>query len=152
MHIRFPFDLHNKLISLLRWELSVKRAKTLILVGKAAALRDRYIQLTHTPTFFLQVFLDAPHVLTPVDLAELNASSSNSSLEDLGAAEATEEKDPALAPRGWWKVDATRTQTHGLEDSLALLRDVLAKDHYDVCWSGIAHSCPSINYLWHCDY
>ncbi|KAI0919075.1 hypothetical protein AcW1_003453 [Taiwanofungus camphoratus] len=77
------------------------------------------------------VFLDAPHVLTPVDLAELNASSSNSSLEDLGAAEATEEKDPALAPRGWWKVDATRTQTHGLEDSLALLRDVLAKDHYD---------------------
>ncbi|PCH36568.1 hypothetical protein WOLCODRAFT_92057 [Wolfiporia cocos MD-104 SS10] len=77
------------------------------------------------------VFIDAPYVLTPVDMAYLNTlSTSSNSLEDLGAQEAAEEQDPALAPRGWWRADAERTQTYGLEDSLAFLRDVLAKDSY----------------------
>jgi len=77
------------------------------------------------------VFVDAPHVLTPVDMAVLTSQSPESSLDNLGAAEATTETDPALAPRGWWRVNEDRTQTNGLEDSLAVLRDVLAKDHYD---------------------
>lgn len=72
------------------------------------------------------VFLDAPHVLSPVDLAE-----SFNTPEELGAPEAVE-SDPALQPRGWWKVDRSRTKMTGLEDSLALLRDTLKKDHYDV--------------------
>jgi hypothetical protein len=72
------------------------------------------------------VFLDAPHVLTPIDLAE----SFNTS-EEFGAEEATD-NDPALTPRGWWKVDAGRTKMTGIGDSLTLLRDTLKKDHYDV--------------------
>ena len=72
------------------------------------------------------VFLDAPHVLSPVDLAE-----TFNTPEELGAAEAAE-SDPALQPRGWWKVDRGRTKMTGVEESLALLRDTLKKDHYDV--------------------
>lgn len=41
------------------------------------------------------------------------------------------DSDPALAPRGWWKVDAARTNTIGLEDAILQLRDILAKDHYE---------------------
>lgn len=37
-----------------------------------------------------------------------------------------------MAPRGWWKVDAKRTNTVGVEASFDLIRDVLKKDHYDV--------------------
>lgn len=73
-------------------------------------------------------------MLTPADLAEaFQSSSESSSLEDLGASEAATETDPALAPRGWWSVDASRTKTDGLEDSILLLRDYLVKDHYEVC-------------------
>ena len=78
------------------------------------------------------VFIDAPHVLSPVDLAEaFRASSESSSLDDLGAQEATADSDPALQPRGWWKVDAARKQTIGLEDAILQLRDILHKDRYD---------------------
>ncbi|KAI0643450.1 FSH1-domain-containing protein [Trametes meyenii] len=78
------------------------------------------------------VFVDAPHVLAPADLAAAFQSTSESStLEDLGAAEAGTETDPALAPRGWWFADATRTKTTGLEDSIMHLREYLLKDHYD---------------------
>ncbi|GJE91352.1 FSH1 domain-containing protein [Phanerochaete sordida] len=71
------------------------------------------------------VFLDAPHVLSPVDLAE-----TFNTPEELGAPEAAE-SDPALQPRGWWKVDRTRTKMTGIEETFALLRDTLSKDHYD---------------------
>ncbi|KAI0821037.1 FSH1-domain-containing protein [Irpex lacteus] len=71
------------------------------------------------------VYIDAPHVLTPADLAE-----TFNSPEELGAAEATE-TDPALQPRAWWKTDAERTKTAGAEESFAFLRDILSKDHYD---------------------
>ncbi|KAI0631376.1 FSH1-domain-containing protein [Trametes polyzona] len=77
------------------------------------------------------VFVDAPHVLTPADLAEaFQTSSESSSLDDLGASD-TNTNDPAAAPRGWWHVDAERKNTPGLEDSIKLLRDYLVKDHYD---------------------
>ncbi|OSC99607.1 FSH1-domain-containing protein [Trametes coccinea BRFM310] len=79
------------------------------------------------------VFVDAPHVLTPADLAEaFQSSNESSSLDDLGASEAAAtQTDPALAPRGWWSVDAARTKTVGIEDSIMLLRDYLSKDHYE---------------------
>ncbi|CDO72032.1 hypothetical protein BN946_scf184943.g67 [Trametes cinnabarina] len=81
---------------------------------------------------YLAVFVDAPHVLTPADLAEaFQSSNDSSSLDDLGAPEAATETDPALAPRGWWSVDAARTKTVGLEDSIMLLREYLTKDHYE---------------------
>lgn len=77
--------------------------------------------------------MDAPHVLSPADLAEaFQTSSEAKSLDDFGAGEAAAETDPALAPRGWWSVDGSRTKTDGLEDSILLLRDYLVKDHYDV--------------------
>ncbi|KAH7907344.1 serine hydrolase FSH [Hygrophoropsis aurantiaca] len=72
------------------------------------------------------VFLDGPVVLHPVDLV---GSSSITSLEALGAAEAV--TDPTMTPRAWWKSNADRTVTHGMNDSLLLLRDTLSKDHYD---------------------
>ncbi|KAI0697393.1 serine hydrolase FSH [Cerioporus squamosus] len=76
-------------------------------------------------------FVDAPHVLTPADLAAAFNKSEESSLNDLGAPEASTDSDPALAPRGWWKTDASRTKAIGLEDSILYLRDILSKDHYD---------------------
>ncbi|RDX48718.1 FSH1-domain-containing protein [Lentinus brumalis] len=77
------------------------------------------------------VFVDAPHVLTPADLAAAFNKSEESSLNDLGAPEASTDSDPALAPRGWWKTDAARTKTVGLEDSILYLRDILRTDHYE---------------------
>ncbi|KAI8977729.1 serine hydrolase FSH [Trametes punicea] len=78
------------------------------------------------------VFVDAPHVLSPADLAEaFQTSNESSSLDDLGAPEAATGADPALAPRGWWNVDAARTKTVGLEDSILLLRDYLSRDRYE---------------------
>ena len=73
------------------------------------------------------VWLDAPFVLSPADLAETFSSPA-----DLDAAEAEEDTDPAMRPRGWWKVDTKRTRTDGIEQSFELIRDVLKKDHYDV--------------------
>lgn len=77
------------------------------------------------------VFVDAPHVLSPVDMAA-TFSTSNTTLDELGAAEAATDSDPALTPRAWWKTDAAKTQTIGLEDSLNYLRDILKDNHYDV--------------------
>ncbi|KAI0338381.1 FSH1-domain-containing protein [Trametopsis cervina] len=71
------------------------------------------------------VFVDAPHVLSPADMA-----ATFNTPEDLGAAEAGE-TDPALQPRAWWKTDAQKKQTFGVEQSFELLRDILSKDHYD---------------------
>ena len=73
------------------------------------------------------MWLDAPHVLSPADLAETFNTPA-----DLDAAEAEGDPDPAMAPRGWWKVDAKRTNTVGVEASFDLIRDVLHKDHFDV--------------------
>ncbi|EED83883.1 predicted protein [Postia placenta Mad-698-R] len=80
-------------------------------------------------------------------MAFLNTLSNSSSLEDLGAPEAAAEQDPALAPRGWWKAQADRDQTAGLEESLAVLRDVLAKDHYDTVEKSVTSS-----FRWYLDF
>jgi hypothetical protein len=74
------------------------------------------------------VFVDAPHVLEPVDL-----TGHGTSLDALGAHEAsTTSEDPALKPRGWWRSDATRMRTDGLEESLAFLRDILRTQRFEV--------------------
>lgn len=82
------------------------------------------------------VFVDAPNILHPVDIANTFASSSDSdqsnSLAAFGAAEAsTGTDDPSLTPRAWWKTDPTRTQTTGMEDSIAYLRDLLCDQQFD---------------------
>jgi Serine hydrolase (FSH1) len=74
------------------------------------------------------VFVDAPHILEPVDLTGHSIS-----LDAVGAPEASAtSSDPALKSRGWWRSDATRTRTDGLEESLALLRDILKTQRFEV--------------------
>ena len=75
------------------------------------------------------MFVDAPHVLLPVDLTGHGATS----LDAFGAAEAsTTSDDPTRTSRGWWKTDPARIRTDGLEESLAYLRDILRTQHFEV--------------------
>ena len=71
------------------------------------------------------VFVDAPHVLEPVDLTGLGIA-----LDTSGASVTSE--DPALKPRAWYKTDSTRLRTDGLEESLAYLRDTLKTQCFEV--------------------
>jgi hypothetical protein len=75
--------------------------------------------------------VDAPLILLPADIAATFGGASTS-LEDLGAAEA-ESGDPALQPRAWWKTNAARTASYGIEDSIMTLKDVLLKNNFEVC-------------------
>jgi predicted esterase len=70
------------------------------------------------------VFVDAPHVLEPVDLTGLGI------VLDTSGASVTSE-DPALKPRAWYKTDSTRMRTDGLEESLAYLRDTLKTQRFE---------------------
>jgi len=73
------------------------------------------------------VFIDAPHILKPVDATDTFLSTN--SLDAFGTSEIID--DPLLTPRCWWcKADTAKTELGGLEDSITLLKDVLAKDHY----------------------
>lgn len=84
------------------------------------------------------VFLDAPHILQPVDLVGLSSNSNpQATLEALDSAA---EPDPTLAPRAWWKVNEDRTVAYGLEETLELLRDVLKEQKFNVG----RHSPPSL--------
>ena len=75
------------------------------------------------------MFVDAPHVLMPVDLT----GHGGTSLDAFGAAEAsTTSDDPTRMPRGWWRTDPTRTRTDGLDESLAYLRDILRTQRFEV--------------------
>ncbi|KAF9269458.1 FSH1-domain-containing protein [Marasmius fiardii PR-910] len=66
------------------------------------------------------VFLDAPHVLKPVDLFGDTPDSLDSS------------SDPASTPRGWWKFeDSAKTVSVGLEETLSLIRDTLNASKFD---------------------
>jgi len=74
------------------------------------------------------VFINAPHVLEPVDL-----TGHGMTLDTLGASEASAaSEDPALKPRAWYKSDPTRTRTDGLEESLAFLRDTVKTQCFEV--------------------
>lgn len=79
------------------------------------------------------VFIDAPHVLEPIDL-----TGHGMTLDTLGASEAsTASEDPALKPRGWYKADPTRTRADGLEESLAFIRDTLKTQRFEVRHQGL---------------
>lgn len=68
------------------------------------------------------VFVDAPHILNPVDIADAFGSTNHT--ESAGAPE-----DPALRPRGWW---TKGKKYRGLEESIALLKEMLINDRYVV--------------------
>ena len=44
-------------------------------------------------------------------------------------------KDPAALPRSWWLFtrDPDGVRLKGMEDTLMFFRDILLKDHYQVC-------------------
>ena len=74
------------------------------------------------------VFINAPHVLNPVDPA--------TDIERVNIDGPEKLVDPILTPRGWWtKADSGKAESHatGLEASLEYLRDYLAHEHFDVC-------------------
>jgi len=75
------------------------------------------------------VFIDAPHLMHPVDLVGptlINA------LEYLGAAEAAnEDQDTSLMPRAWWKSNAEKTKAVGLAESLEYVKQVLKGRRFD---------------------
>ena len=75
---------------------------------------------------YITVFVDAPHILQPVDLQGFTSSS-------LGA-EGTKpaSTNPEDIPRGWWRTNPERTVAIGVEESLQTLKEVLMKDTYDV--------------------
>ncbi|EIN06596.1 hypothetical protein PUNSTDRAFT_54011 [Punctularia strigosozonata HHB-11173 SS5] len=82
------------------------------------------------------VFVDAPTILTPTDIAATFGTPAeedkSSSLASLGAAEASADAaDPALLPRAWWKATPQETESKELTDSLATLRDILKAETYE---------------------
>jgi len=72
------------------------------------------------------VFIDAPHVLQPIDLINAHARNPALSFDVQPTEEVTEqEQDSTLTPRAWWRPNPERTKGIGLEESLAVVRDVL---------------------------
>lgn len=70
------------------------------------------------PRLTITVFADAPHILQPEDLFGNEPTEPEATSDPL--------KDPSAVVRGWWKsADKTKTASAGLEDSLAVLRDLL---------------------------
>ena len=63
------------------------------------------------------VFLDAPHILQPVDLPE--------DISSLDRPAPTPMDDPLLIPRAWWRANEDRTVYSGVDESLIYVRDFL---------------------------
>ncbi|KAL1744841.1 serine hydrolase FSH [Schizophyllum fasciatum] len=82
------------------------------------------------------VFVDAPLVLEPIDMAgsfpqntATKVDSTESALASVGAAEVA--TDANLVPRGWWKRDFTTDKAIGIEQSIQVVKEVLQKRHFD---------------------
>ena len=75
------------------------------------------------------VFVNGPIVMHPVDLG----GSTSTSLAALEASEAdATSSDPPATARAWFKVNAEKTASHGVEGSLLYLRDIIQRDRFDV--------------------
>jgi hypothetical protein len=79
------------------------------------------------------VFINAPHILQPVDIAGEHVNNSALNFE-LSTTELPPggEKDPELIPRAWWQPNPERTKGIGLAESLAVIKDVLQTRKFDV--------------------
>lgn len=79
------------------------------------------------------MFIDAPHVLQPVDLISAHARNPALGFEvQSNEQEIEQEQDPTLTPRAWWRPNPERTKGVGLEESIAVVRDVLKTRNFDV--------------------
>ena len=106
-------------------------------IGKACADqvevgRPHRFHSTYSPYIALTgrslVFIDAPHILYPVDFT------TNVERETVDVPDKPVE-DHALTPRGWWtKADCREINTAatGLETSLRYLRGYLTHERFDV--------------------
>ena len=74
------------------------------------------------------MFVDAPHILQPVDIAPFG--STQETLDQLSSQ--PQPTNPAELPRGWWKANPEKTKYSGVEESVATLRELLVKDRYEV--------------------
>lgn len=82
------------------------------------------------------VFIDAPHVLHPVDLVEDRNGPSNLDLNEPEANfETSKIQDPLLALRGWWLPDYERLKSVGVAESLMVVRDILKKTKFKVSFA-----------------
>ena len=85
-----------------------------------------------TCTLFL-VFIDAPHVLHPVDLVDDRNCPSNLDLNESEADfETSKIRDPLLVLRGWWLPDYERLKGVGVAESLTVVRDILKTRKFKV--------------------
>ncbi|EKM81246.1 hypothetical protein AGABI1DRAFT_112919 [Agaricus bisporus var. burnettii JB137-S8] len=75
------------------------------------------------------VFIDAPHILQPVDVTGEHVNNPALNFE-LSTTEPLEQ-DPELIARAWWQPNPERTKGIGLADSLAVVKDVLQKRKFD---------------------
>lgn len=76
------------------------------------------------------VFIDAPHILQPVDVTGEHVNNPALNFE-LSTTEPPQQ-DPELIARAWWQPNPERTKGIGLADSLAVVKDVLQKRKFDV--------------------
>ena len=65
------------------------------------------------------VFVDAPHVLKPADIASRPWLIVDEGSFQFGA------EDPTLVPRAWWRYNSDRSKAIGLEETLIMLKDLL---------------------------
>ncbi|KAI5835415.1 hypothetical protein K523DRAFT_228254 [Schizophyllum commune Tattone D] len=79
------------------------------------------------------VFVDAPLILEPADIAgsfpQNTATKVDAALASVGAAEVA--TDASMIPRGWWKKDPTSDRAVGIEDSIAVIKEVLRGRRFD---------------------
>uniref|UniRef100_D8QA76 Serine hydrolase domain-containing protein n=1 Tax=Schizophyllum commune (strain H4-8 / FGSC 9210) TaxID=578458 RepID=D8QA76_SCHCM len=78
------------------------------------------------------VFVDAPLILEPADIAgsfPQNTATKVETLASVGAAEVA--TDASMVPRGWWKKDPTSDKAVGIENSIAVIKEVLQKRRFD---------------------
>ncbi|KAL1679009.1 serine hydrolase-domain-containing protein [Schizophyllum commune] len=83
------------------------------------------------------VFVDAPLILEPADIAgsspqntATKVDGTEAALASVGAAEVA--TDASMIPRGWWKKDPTSDRAVGIEDSIAVIKEVLQKRRFDL--------------------
>jgi len=72
------------------------------------------------------VFADGPMILAQSDMEGFQSTTTISELLD------NANSSPELTPRAWWRANADRTLYDGVDQSILHLRDILAKQRFDV--------------------
>lgn len=72
------------------------------------------------------VFLDAPHILQPIDVAlDFGTIERPPEPEQVDPAA---EVDPETIPRAWWRANDDKTVYRGVDETLVYVRDFLKKE------------------------